>query len=54
MWRWLVNGLAGLAGMMLACEKDGPGIEKEHHDKLCETIRILQELRDRLKARDQQ
>ena len=52
LWLWLVNGLAGLVGMMLACETDGPPITKEHFDKLDETIETLKQLRNRVGIRD--
>lgn len=52
LWRWLVNGLAGCVGMMLATESDGPPITREWHSKLTETIETLEKLRDRLEHRD--
>lgn len=52
LWRWLVNGLAGCVGMLLATENDGPPITREWHEKLAETIEKLEGLRERLRNRD--
>ena len=51
MWRWLVNGLGGLVGMMLAAINDGAEISKEHHDKLATLIQQLEQIRDQLKPK---
>jgi len=54
-WRWLVNGLSGLVGMMLNAFTDPTAgkIDKEHFDKLGKLVRQLTELRNKLAERDQ-
>lgn len=50
-WRWLVNGLGGLVGLMLSTLPEQPETEAEHHQKLGELIEKLTEIRNRLKVK---
>lgn len=51
-WRWLVNGLGGLVGMMLSTFNESTPIEAEHLKKLETLIEKLTEIKGRLQALD--
>lgn len=50
LWRWLLHGLGGLIGMMLAASEDGPAISGPEREQLAKYAEQLRDLSERLKG----